>query len=318
MERLERLINLVIALRETRVPLSAAEIRERVAGYGQADKRAFRRMFERDKADLRALGVPIALEPLDRWGDEHGYRIDPRRYDLPQLDLSAEELTALALAVEATGLGDELGAGLRKLETAAGMPGVTAAAGGPVIGVHLDPPRREVLWRAQHQRITVRFTYRRPGGPAEERTVDPHGLVHRGGHWYLVGHDRSRQARRAFRLDRILGEVQAASEPGAFPPPTADVAVDDVVPAAPPGPSPVATVAARAEVAWRAARRAREPGEPGADGRIRYQVTVRDPDEFVAWVLPFGPDLVVLDPPALRQRVVDALHDVVENAGPKA
>jgi hypothetical protein len=108
-DRLERLINLVIALRETRRPMTAADIRTRVAGYGQSDQEAFRRMFERDKADLRDLGVPVETASLEPYDDRPGYRIDPRQYNLPDVRLAADELAALALAVEATGLTDDGG-----------------------------------------------------------------------------------------------------------------------------------------------------------------------------------------------------------------
>ena len=305
-DRLERLINLVIALRETRRAMTAADIRERVAGYGQSDQDAFRRMFERDKADLRDLGVPIETVSLEPYEERPGYRIDPRRYNLPDVHLEADELAALALAVQATGLTDEGGAGLLKLEVAAGSP-TGLPTDPPPIGVTLDAPHLQTLVTAQVTRTTVQFAYRPMGRNVSERTVDPFAVVHRRGRSYLVGHDHDRDERRAFRLDRIEGAVKTVGSPGAFDEPAEDVSIDDVVPAPPPGGPQTAEVLASDEVAWQVARRARGGGEAGDDGWTRFTVGVRDPEEFVSWALSFGPDLVVTGPPELRQQAVAAL-----------
>ncbi|HVM00938.1 MAG TPA: WYL domain-containing protein [Egibacteraceae bacterium] len=305
-ERLERLLNLVIALRETRRPMTAEEVRRRVAGYGQPDHEAFRRMFERDKADLRALGVPLETRRVDRWSDLQGYRIDPRHYDLPEVRLDRDELAALALALQATGLVDEAGVGLLKLEVDAGEAAPHSPR--PVVGVAFEaPPHREVLLAAQLTRAPVRFRYRPPGREPSARTVDPHALVHRRGRWYLVGHDHDRGESRAFRLDRIAGKVTMAGEPGAFPPPPA-VDVDDVVPAPAPGGPETAEVVAAPEVAWLVARRARGGGRPDAGGWTAYTVAVGDRGDFLRWVLELGPDLEVRGPAELRAEVVERLQ----------
>lgn len=308
-ERLERLVNLVIALRETRTPLLASDIRTRVAGYGQSDHEAFRRMFERDKADLRALGVPIETAPIDRFAEDRvGYRIDPAAYDLPALELAADELMALALAVDATGLGAAAGGGLRKLEVDVGAPGLTRSVAGPGLDVRLDAPHLAVLAESQLTRTTVRFRYRPATGPEAGRTVDPHALVHRRGRWYLVGHDHDRRAVRAFRLDRIDGDVVTRGEPGAFPAPTEAVDVDAVVPLAPGGAPETAVVDAGPGIAWQVARHARGGGEPITDGWTRFTVPVGDPDAFVGWVLAQGAELVVVAPHELRARAIAALE----------
>ncbi|MPZ89258.1 MAG: WYL domain-containing protein [Nitriliruptorales bacterium] len=316
--RLERLLNLVIALRETRRPMSAAEIRERVAGYGQSDLSAFRRMFERDKADLRALGVPISMVPLAGWDDSTGYRIDAAAYDLPPVRLSPAELAALALALQATGLAGDAGAGLRKLEVDAALdsevaldpdrePGPGYRAGEPerrALEVMLDAPHRAELMEAQLTRTRVRFSYGPIGRPPHERTVDPHALVHRGGLWYLIGHDHDRDARRAFRLDRIVSAVRAIGQPGSFRQPSDEISVEDVLPPTLKSPER-AEVLATPAVAWHVARRALGGGRHVEDeDRTAFTVAVGDPDSFVAWALEFGPDLEVVSPAELRARLL--------------
>jgi predicted DNA-binding transcriptional regulator YafY len=317
MDRLERLVNLVIALREARAPLPASEIRTRVAGYGQPDAQAFRRMFERDKADLRTLGVPVETAPLDRLGDDRvGYRIDPAAYDLPALDFPAEELTALALAVDAAGLADVAAGGLRKLEVDAGAPGLARSTSPSGLGVDLAAPHLEVLAEAQLTRAAVRFAYRTAAGSRRMREVEPHALVHRRGRWYLVGHDRERGERRAFRLDRVEAEVRRVGGPDAFAVPAAPVDVDAVLPAVPAGAPSTAEVAAAPEIAWQIARMARGAGTPLPDGWTRYTVPVGDPDMVVGWALEHGPDLEVVAPPALRGRVRDALRQAASGGAP--
>jgi predicted DNA-binding transcriptional regulator YafY len=317
-DRLERLINLVIALRETRRPLPADEIRRRVAGYGHDDPEAFRRMFERDKADLRALGVPVDTVPVDVWESEVGYRIDPERYDLPDVDLEPAELAALALAVEATGLGDEARWGLTKLGVATGatVGAVTGDPSAPVrrpgVGATLDTPHLAELLEAQSTRTPVRFRYRPLGREAAQRTVDPHALVHRRGRWYLVAHDRDRGARRAFRLDRIESRPRPAGPAGAFGPPP-QAGTDDVLPPPPSDPT-IAEVDAAPEVTWQVARRARGEGVAQPDGWTRFRVVVADDDRFVGWLLSLGPDVEVHGPPELRRRVAERLAAVATEA----
>lgn len=319
-DRLERLINLVIALRETRRPIPAAEVRERVAGYDQPDAEAFRRMFERDKADLRALGVPLASEPIDRWDDRQGYRIHPEAYDLPPVSLEPGELAALALALQATGLAEEAGAGLRKLEVDAALedagdaPPPGSRAGRAVIGVALEAPHRRELMEAQLSRTAVRFPYAAVGREVEERVVDPHALVHRAGRWYVVGRDHRRDARRAFRLDRIAGPVQTSGSPGGFVAPDARIGVEDVVPAVPAGGPQLAELAVDASVAWQVARSALGGGRRLGD-RTAFTVPVGDPEAFLTWALEYGPDLEVLGPPSLRRAIVARARVALEVAG---
>jgi len=121
MRRIERLVNLIAALLETRRPLTADEIRNEVAGYGGTSLEAFRRSFERDKETLREMGVPLEIVPTDAFSEQaDGYIIPKDRYYLPELDLELDELAALKLASEAIlGRGEkEAEAGMLKLTLA--------------------------------------------------------------------------------------------------------------------------------------------------------------------------------------------------------
>src|SRR5690606_28733776 len=99
--KVERLMNLVIALLSTRQFLTAERIRDSVAGYeDSASDEAFSRMFERDKNELRDLGIPLEVGPVSRFSSVEGYRINRDAYELPDIDLTSAEAAAVAVAVQ--------------------------------------------------------------------------------------------------------------------------------------------------------------------------------------------------------------------------
>lgn len=211
MAKLDRLLNLTAALLETRVPLTAEELRERVPGYNDVSGAAFRRTFERDKDDLRELGVPVETVTVEHVDPPRsGYTIRRSDYELEDPGLEADELAALHLAattVQLEGLGaDGADQALRKL---GGLPD-RPSAGGAALGAVPAPAPLADLFRAALERRVVTFDY---GGTT--RTVQPHRLQFERGHWYLNGHDVDRNAVRSFRLDRFAGEP-VSGDAGSF------------------------------------------------------------------------------------------------------
>ena len=216
MHPLERLVNLVALLLESRTPLTFDQIRGKLAeGYGHEDASSAKRMFERDKDVLRDIGVPIEVVATDAWDVEHGYAIDKERYYLPDIAFTPEELSALFIAVRSAG---DISAedAVRKLLSGADR-GILAGLGPPALGGETDPnlPRAAEAVAGSGR---VRFSYRTSRGERSDRTVDAFGLAVRGGHWYLVGMDRDRGDIRSFRLSRVSGDVEIAGE-GTEPPP---------------------------------------------------------------------------------------------------
>ena len=216
MAKLDRLLNLVAALLDTSVPLTAEELRKRVPGYPEGDD-AFHRSFERDKDDLRELGIPLETVVVEHHEQpKAAYTIQRSRYELRDPGFELDELAAIHLAattIQLEGLDpDDVEEGLRKLGGLGQVdPGAEAAAS-PVGAVPVPDPLLD-LFEAVLERRPVSFTY----GHAE-RHVQPHRLQFERGRWYLTGHDTDRDDRRSFRLDRITGRV-TAGEPGAFEPP---------------------------------------------------------------------------------------------------
>jgi proteasome accessory factor B len=198
--RVERVLNLLALLLDTRRPLSREEIVREVAGYPK-EVSANRRAFERDKEMLRSMGVPITVEPLAGETAEVGYLVRPEEYYLPDLHLTGEETAALRVAVNAISLGSASGEGaLMKL---GGLPGQSDA---PIASLPLVPSLA-TLFEAFRRRATVTFEYR-----GERRTVEPWGLTSRRGHWYMVGYDHARHATRSFRADRVTGEIDVGED----------------------------------------------------------------------------------------------------------
>jgi proteasome accessory factor B len=208
--KLERLLNLVAALLDTAVPLSAEQIGARIESYPEPGP-SFRRAFERDKDDLREMGIPIRVEEIP--GSDPpltGYRILRQEYAGQVPDLTPDELAALHVAsnlVRVQGLGAD--DALRKLGGIATAP----ATGTPLAALPADP-QLAPLFQAATELALVTFRYR-----GTERSVEPYRLSFTRGQWYLAGYDRTREGERLFRFDRIDGDV-TVGPPRAFTRPT--------------------------------------------------------------------------------------------------
>lgn len=175
-------------------------------------------MFERDKEELRGMGIPVETV-LNSHGEVEGYRIDREAYAMPALAFTGPELAVLGLAARAwsdASLGASAQGALRKIEASGPQPGpapLPDLLASPVLG-DAELPH---LWRAVRERRVVEFQYRGLGdGEVTARVVEPWGTAHYGGAWYLVGRDRSREAERIFRTSRIVGAVRVVGKAEAF------------------------------------------------------------------------------------------------------
>jgi proteasome accessory factor B len=303
-DRLERLVNLTATLLDTRRPLTLDELSERVEPRYPEEKTSRRRQFERDKETLRELGVPIRVETVDGFGAEQAYRIHPDDYYLPELSLTEPELAALHVAVTAVRLeGDAGREGLAKLGGLAGEGADTALA-------ELDvSPGLAVLFDAVSRRATVTFSYR-----GSVRHLDPYGVVLRFGHWYVVGHDRDRDAPRAFRVDRLDAEPELGPDGGFEPPDAVDPA--EYVRADPLTYGEDQPVDAHVLVdAPRAGWVVDQLGEEAVvdrrpDGGIVVSLPVVNRAAFRTWVVDLLDHAEVLSPPELRVDMVAWLDTV--------
>jgi proteasome accessory factor B len=308
MHPLERLVNLVALLLESRTPLTFDQIREKLAeGYEHESLESAKRMFERDKDVLRDIGVPIEVVSTDVWDVEHGYTIDKDRYYLPEIEFTPEEISALYVAARSGGDTSAEDA-VRKLLSGA-EEGILAGLGGSGLGGAAEPCLSAAAEAVAAER-RVRFAYRTSRGERSARTVDAFGLAVRGGHWYLVGLDQDRGQIRSFRLTRIEGDIDVAGE-GSAPPQGFRAA--DHVQAGPWGPGEAETTAVVAfspEVAWWAPKGivGAEVAPARPDGWVEVRVPWQPGESLAGWVLSFGPDAEAVEPPELRSEVVARLE----------
>ncbi len=311
-KKTERLLNLVICLLHTRRFLSVQEIRAAVPGYEQDTEESFRRMFERDKEELRELGVPLETgTDSHAHDDEPGYRIARRDYELPAISLEPDEAAALGLAArlwQSAPLAGATGTALLKLR-AAGVEAVRApAALEPRVGA--SEPAFESALRAVQEGRRVVFDYRASGVAApQQRHVEPWGVVSWRGRWYLVGHDADRGAERVFRLSRIVGTVAGVGEPGAVVPPEGVDLRAMAGRMATEEPRETARVSLRPGAGWELRREATATADdPDREGWTVAEVGFSDPERLADRVTGFGADAVVLSPPAAREAVVRRLQ----------
>ena len=310
MEPLERLLNLVGLLLETDRPLTFEEIRRLLPAYGGDNLDSAKRKFERDKDVLREYGVPLEMEATDVWDVEQGYTIPKDRYYLPEIGFTPEEVTALFVAAQSASEETAAAAGIRKLLYGADG-GVLAGAGtGPLVAGS-DTRGARVIAAADaagaHRRI--RFGYRTSQGATSDRDVDAYGVVFRGGHWYLVGRDREREAVRAFRLSRCTTELEAVGD-GSAPPegfsaidhveagPWQDLAEDRALVAVAPG-TVVLVESTFPGVERRSAR---------DDGWILLAIPAADEQALASMLLQFGADVEAIEPQTLRNEVIRRLE----------
>jgi proteasome accessory factor B len=310
----ERLLGLVVCLLATRRYLTAGQIRDAVPGYPDGEE-LFKRMFERDKEDLRDLGVPLETGLNHPFDDEAGYRIHQQAYELPELRLEADEAAVLGLAARVWRRAELAGAAagaLLKLR-AAGLDdpqdqpqhGIEPRLGAP-------EPAFVPLWEAVRDRRPVTFAYRAAGrSEPQRRDLEPWGVVNRKGLWYVAGWDRVRQATRVFRLSRIEGAVKVSGPPGTVTvPPGADVRelVRDWDSA--PSTERVATLRVR-RGAGVGLRRHALSDKPVDDDWDEITTSYGDGGWFPDYAAWFGADVIVLDPPDLREAVIARLKGVL-------
>jgi proteasome accessory factor B len=308
----ERLLSLVVCLLSTSRALTAAQIREAVPGYPDSFD-AFKRMFERDKEELRELGIPLETDSSTAGDEETGYRIQREAYELPEITLEPDEAAVLGLAVRVWQRAELAGAAagaLLKLR-AAGIDAEDSAQPAIETRVQTGEAAFGPLWEAVRDRRPVTFDYRAPGRDASQRRkLEPWGVVNRHGRWYVAGHDRDRDAVRVFRLGRIEGPVSFSGPAGSVTVPEG-IDVRELVRGWDDNPPRQrdATLRIR-QGAGHGLRRGSLAQIPDGDGWDSVRVTFHGVGRFSDYLARFGPDVIVLDPPDLREAVIRHLKGV--------
>ncbi|MFF2274073.1 helix-turn-helix transcriptional regulator [Agromyces sp. NPDC058136] len=316
----DRLFSLVLALLATEAGLLKSEILSTVRGYAERFDPAgsnanLERQFERDKDDIRELGIPLeTVESPDRPGDNQSlrYRIPKGQYELPdEVRFTPDELALLGLAAEVwreASLSADSQRALTKLRSLGIEPRE------PVIGyaprLRVRDAAFEPLRQALDRRQAVRFRYFKPGEQApRQRTVNPLAVVLHEGRWHLHAFDRDAQEPRTFLLSRIVGEVTPVpgSSFDAPPPGIQDQVIADLSALRLANAADLA-VTAGSDAEVRLGKRAALRDEDAGVIRLHYTDAAIFADELAA----YGPEVRVLSPASLRDAVTARLRTVAD------
>lgn len=312
----ERLLNLIIALTHARVRMTRAQIRESVAGYDPGDDSqtpaeaarkdaAFERMFERDKDDLRRMGIPLQTVVDPTHGDEIGYRIDPSHAAMPPIDLTPAEQAVVALAAEFwsdSTVGSDARQALTKVvSTGSLVPAIELPF---AVRSAAATEALAVLAEARSRRQAVTFEYHAASSGVALRTVEVWQFRFRLGAQYVLGLDTNRNAARTFRLSRIVGPVRLVGTEGAYsiPDPLPDEGQTQQ--------SKTAMLAVRPE----SGHLFRQVGRvvDSRDGFDVIEVDFLHEDELRDQVLMLGGAVRVLEPSELAQSIAEYASAAVE------
>ncbi len=317
--RTERLLNLLIALLNTKYGLRRAELREKVYHDTSGNDVAFGRMFERDKNDLRQFGFDVETVTDHGWSEGDPattrYRIGKESNRLPDVQLSPGEWTVLLLASqlwERAALGTAAANALRKLQASGTLADVELPVG---VQPRIKPAGQafDDVVAAMHAQHPVSFPYvAGTTGKEEQRTVEPWGLGSRFGQWYLAGYDRARKAPRHFRLSRFTGPVTVLEKETYSAPPNFNIREElDRLPELPLRTAVVDVRFGR----LLGLRRRTLPAPAGSeekpdDGYERLQLTFRDAEVLAEELASYGPDAVAQAP----EELVNAVQHRLRNA----
>jgi proteasome accessory factor C len=320
-DKLIRQLSLVAFLMAERRPLTARDVKGNVEGYSEMSDEAFARRFYSDRAELRDLGVPLHSQ-RDEFTGEELYTLRSENYFLPKLELTDDELAALQtcfyLLEGKFAYAEPLRLALQNL--ALGRPTLAdEAPSATAVRVEMRDPDYSVempgrlakLETAISKQRTVKFAYRAmTSGKETDRTLNPYGLLHDRGVWYVIGSDHDRDAIRTFRVSRIRGDIRFATrrERDFRLPPDFDIDVHRGRASWQFGePVGEARIEVRPETAWWVERAF------GPSGRLEDETFVTGYSSLpmlASWVLRQDGRAVPREPDDLRREVAESLRRV--------
>ena len=300
----ERLVNLTIALLATKRYLTKSEIFRTIEGYEGAPE-AMERMFERDKDDLRSLGIAIELGTFDPiFEDEAGYRITPSSYQLNLGELDGTDIALLSLAATAWS-----GAALERESTSALIKLASMGIDNDSETLSLLTPQVSgtdanfaLVTDAIVRRSEIEFEYLGADLSRQVRKISPYSMRGQSGSWYLVGFDSEKDSLRTFRLDRIVSEVSVSKKVNSFEIPDSipDQSTDETRELA------ILRVRKRRGHQLRSLSNLIEAGEEWDE----ITLPIVDVSWLVRIILWHRDDVIVLEPSALRERVINSLKEL--------
>ena len=307
--KIERLINLTIALLATQRYLTKSEIFRTVDGYeGSAETKE--RMFERDKDDLRTLGIAIDVGSFDPiFNDEAGYRIRSENYQLDLGEVTPTEISLLSLAADAwqgAAFADAAQSAILKLSSI-GVPADPIDIPGLSPKLSNSSADLETVTAAIASSDYLIFDYLATNLELQERTIIPFALSNRTGFWYVSGVDQEIQEVRTFRLDRVQGEIKHRKNKDPFEfPASFELSEADTTEI-----HRTAVIDVRKSKGYALRRLAISVKDLGEWDQIK--VPIHSLETLGAEILWHGEDVYVHEPSDLREYIVKQLHALVSN-----
>lgn len=311
----ERLVNLTIALLATKRYITKSEIFRTVDGYEGSDE-SKERMFERDKDDLRNLGIEIEVGTFDPlFEDESGYRIKPENYQFQLGEVNAQEITLLSLAAEAwrgASMGPSALSALNKLH-AIGIESDTELLLDLAPAIINQDSNLAIAISAITSKTVLSFSYLNEDLQSQSRALEPYAVTSRYGHWYIFGNDLDRKASRLFRLDRVSGELKLQGKSGAFEIPS-EVDVNSAF--AKSSDLSTAVIFLRDGRGLNLRSRGLQSLTTSAPvGWEALKMEYRDRERFIEEILWYGNDVIVSEPADLRIEILNILRAGVATYG---
>ena len=311
----ERLVNLTIALLATKRYITKSEILRTVDGYEGSDE-SKERMFERDKDDLRNLGIEIEVGTFDPlFEDESGYRIKPENYQFQLGEVNAQEITLLSLAAEAwrgASMGPSALSALNKLH-AIGIESDTELLLDLAPAIINQDSNLAIAISAITSKTVLSFSYLNEDLQSQSRALEPYAVTSRYGHWYIFGNDLDRKASRLFRLDRVSGELKLQGKSGAFEIPS-EVDVNSAF--AKSSDLSTAVIFLRDGRGLNLRSRGLQSVATSAPvGWEALKMEYRDRERFIEEILWYGNDVIVSEPADLRIEILNILRAGVATYG---
>ena len=302
-QKTERLINLTLALLASKRYLTKSEIFKNVAGYsGSAE--TMERMFERDKDDLRNLGVRIEVRALDPlFEDDQGYLIDSKSFQINPNDFSKEEILLLTMAANlwhGSALQHDSKAALLKIQSLDGLV-ATNTVTSPVVEDNEDSKKLLLIFDAVERLVSLEFEYK-----GTVRQVKPYGIYTRRGFWYLAAQEND--VVKSFKVIRIGGQIKVTSKSQGFTKP-ADFKLSKFIEGL------NAPTRSKAEVRIRK--------NQALALRKRYKVEEIDSDwdqvcidyifedDLIESLLWYGSNVVVISPKTIRDQIINRVKGLI-------
>ena len=307
--KIERLINLTIALLATKRYLTKSEIFRTVEGYeGSAETKE--RMFERDKDDLRSLGIAIDVGNFDPlFNDEAGYRIKSENYQLDLGQITPTEMSLLSLAADAwqdAAFADQAQSAILKLSSI-GVPADPIDIPGLSPKLANSSKDLETITSAIGNSDYLIFDYLSSTLLAEEREIIPVSLANKSGFWYVSGVDRGVEEVRTFRLDRVQGSITVRKNQETFEFPS-DFELDQLDEATALRFAILDVRKGKGHAIRALATSVQDLGEWD-----QIKVPIYTIEYLTAQILWHGDDVFVHEPPDLRENVIEQLQSLVAN-----